>query len=82
MHLIDILGIPRLSQYKPTIDCLSWSVKRRSGHDVSEVFNYLVASSDWLQIRAVNELSTTRCHHIERYGPLCSVCSISLIDTY
>ena len=75
-----ILGIPWLSRYQPTIDWLSRSVKRRSGYDVSEVFTHLlVAPSDWPHGRVVDELATTRSQHRESDGPLCPVCSVTLI---
>ena len=76
-----ILGIPWLSRYQPTIDWLSRSVRRRSGYDVSEVFTHLlVAPSDWPHVRVVNELATTRSQHRESDGPLCPVCSVTLIE--
>uniref|UniRef100_A0AAV1TZ10 CCHC-type domain-containing protein n=1 Tax=Peronospora matthiolae TaxID=2874970 RepID=A0AAV1TZ10_9STRA len=76
-----ILGIPWLSRYQPTIDWLSRSVKRRSGYDVSEVFTHLlVAPSDWPHVRVVNELATTRSQHRESDGPLCPVCSVTVIE--
>ena len=76
-----ILGIPWLSRYQPTIGWLSRSVKRRSGYDVSEVFTHLlVAPSDWPHVRVVNELATTRSQHRESDGPLCPICSVTLIE--
>ena len=66
---------------QPTVDWISRSVKRRSGYDVSEVITYfLVVSSDWPRVGVVNELATTSSQHIDRDGPLCTVCSVTLIQ--
>ncbi|CAI5739641.1 unnamed protein product [Peronospora farinosa] len=76
-----ILGIPSLSRYQPKIDWLFRFVKRRSGYDVSEVFiHLLVASSDWPHVRVVNELYTTIIKHRDSDGPLCAVCSVTLME--
>ena len=76
-----ILGIPWLSRYQSTIDWISRSVKQRRGHKVSEVFTHLlVASPDWPHIRVVSELATNRSQNRKSDVPLCSVCSVTLIE--
>ncbi|CAI5727331.1 unnamed protein product [Peronospora farinosa] len=55
-----ILGMPWLARYKPQIDWLARSVRRRRKFDVSEVFTHLLVSpSDWPNVTVVDRDSTT-----------------------
>uniref|UniRef100_A0AAV1T7K0 Polyprotein n=1 Tax=Peronospora matthiolae TaxID=2874970 RepID=A0AAV1T7K0_9STRA len=55
-----ILGMPWLARYKPQIDWLARSVRRRSKFDVSKVFTHLlVFLSDWPNVTVVDRTSTT-----------------------
>ena len=55
-----ILGMPYLARYKPQIDWLVRSVRRRRKSDVSEVFTHLLVSpSDWFNVTVMGSESTT-----------------------
>ena len=74
-----ILGMPWLARYKPQIDWLARSVRRRSKFDVSEVFTHLLVSpSDWPNVTVVDRTSTTPAVHRVSDGPLCTACSVPL----
>uniref|UniRef100_A0AAV1T8B1 Polyprotein n=1 Tax=Peronospora matthiolae TaxID=2874970 RepID=A0AAV1T8B1_9STRA len=74
-----ILGMPWLARYKPQIDWLARSVRRRSKFEVSEVFTHLLVSpSDWPNVTVVVCTSTTPAVHRVSDGPLCAACSVPL----
>ena len=74
-----ILGMPWLARYKPQIDWLARSVRRRRKFDVSEVFTHLLVSpSDWPNVSVVDRTSTTPLVHRVSDGPLCTACSVPL----
>ena len=76
-----ILGIPWLARYRPQIDWLARSVKRRADYDVSAVFTHLlVAPSDWPHVRVVDQAATTYSTHSTGDGSLCSVCAVTIND--
>ena len=76
-----ILGMPWLARYKPQIDWLARSVRRRRKFDVSEVFTHLLVSpSDWPNVTVVDRDSTTLAVHRASDGPLCTACAV-LRDT-
>ena len=72
-----ILGMPWLARYKPQIDWLARSVRRRRTFDVSEVFTHLlVAPRDWPNVTVVDRESTTQVVHRASDGPLCTACAV------
>ena len=74
-----ILGMPWLARYKPQIDWLARSVRRRRKLDVSEVFTHLLVSpSDWPNVTVVDSESTTQVVHRASDGPLCTACAVLL----
>ena len=74
-----ILGMPWLVRYKPQIDWLARSVRRRRKFDVSEVFTHLLVSpSDWPNVTVVDSESTTQVVHRASDGPLCTACAVLL----
>ena len=74
-----ILGMPWLARYKPQIDWLARSVRRRRKFDVSEVFTHLLVSpSDWPNVTVVDSESTTQVVHRASDGPLCTACAVLL----
>uniref|UniRef100_A0AAV1TP21 Transposase n=1 Tax=Peronospora matthiolae TaxID=2874970 RepID=A0AAV1TP21_9STRA len=74
-----ILSMPWLARYKPQIDWLARSVRRRSNFDVSEVFTHLlVFPSDWSTVTVVDRTSTTSAVHRVSDGPICNACSVPL----
>ena len=76
-----ILGMPWLARYKPQIDWLARSVRRRRKFDVSEAFTHLlVYLSDWPNVTVVDSDSTTLAVHRASDGPLCTACAV-LRDT-
>ena len=55
-----ILSLPWLARYKPQIDWLARSVRRRRTFVVGEVFtHFLVSPSDWPNVTVVDRESTT-----------------------
>uniref|UniRef100_A0AAV1UV32 Uncharacterized protein n=1 Tax=Peronospora matthiolae TaxID=2874970 RepID=A0AAV1UV32_9STRA len=74
-----ILGMTLLARYKPQIDWLARSMRRRSKFDFSEVFTHLLVSpSDWPNITVVDRTSKTPAVHRVSDGPLCTAFSVPL----
>uniref|UniRef100_A0AAV1UKB3 Polyprotein n=1 Tax=Peronospora matthiolae TaxID=2874970 RepID=A0AAV1UKB3_9STRA len=74
-----ILGMPWSAHFKPQVDWLARSVRRRSKFDVSELFTHLLVSpSNWPNVTVVDRTSTTPAVHRVSDGPLCTALSVQL----
>ena len=74
-----ILSIPWLARYKPQVNWLARSVRRRHKFDVSEVFTHLLVSpSVCPNVIVVDRDTTTQAVHRASDGPLCAACAVSL----
>ena len=74
-----ILEMPWLAHYRPQIDRLAISVRRRCKFDVSEVFTHLLDSpNDWPNVTVVDSEFTMQAVRRASDEPLCSACAVLL----